>query len=136
MPGYWILKTEPTTYSFERLAKEGRAVWDGITNPTALIHLRTMRRGDEAVVYHTGSVKAAVGLARIASNPYADPRKKDPKLVVVELEPVRPLAKPVPLAAIRANRAFKDCALVKISRLSVVPMADGEWRELMRMAGK
>ncbi len=132
----WLVKAEPSTYSFQRLQQEKRATWDGVTNPTALIHLRAMRHGDDVIVYHTGDEKACVGLARVAKDPYADPKLKDPKLVVVDLEPVRPLAKPVPLAAIRADAAFRDFDLVRISRLSVMPVSEAHWRRIQTLAGK
>ena len=133
---YWILKTEPTTYSFDRLVKERTAVWDGVRNPLALKHIRSMRKGDQVCVYHTGDEKAVIGLAAVASAPYADPRATDARLVVVELRAGNKLARPVTLAEIRAEPALKDLALVRMPRLSVVPATDEQWRTLMRMAGE
>jgi predicted RNA-binding protein with PUA-like domain len=134
MPNHWILKSEPSVYSFEQLVRDGRTVWDGVRNAQALIHLRAMKRGDEALFYHTGNVKALVGLAKIASAPYADPDAGDPKLVVVDLVPVRVLPKAVPLSAIKAELSMAALGLVRQSRLSVVPVAPEQWKRLLAMA--
>lgn len=133
MPNYWILKTEPSTYSFDRLATERRAVWDGVTNALALKHIRSMAKGDHAFIYHTGDEKALVGLARIASAPYPDPN--DPKLAVVDLEAGERLPRPVTLAAVKADPAFAELGLVRMSRLSVVPVPPDHWKRLRVMAG-
>jgi predicted RNA-binding protein with PUA-like domain len=131
VPGYWILKTEPSTYSFDRLVKERRAVWDGVSNALALKHIRSMVKGDQAFIYHTGDEKALVGLARIVSEPYPDPKGDDPKLAVVDIEAGAPLARPVTLAAIKADPAFAELALVRMSRLSVVPVPPDLWKRLL-----
>lgn len=131
---YWILKTEPSTYSFADLVKEGTAVWDGVKNPVALKNLRTMEPGDDVLIYHTGSEKAAVGLARVTKAAYPDPKKKDPKLVVVQLKALAPLPQPVTLAAIKADPTFKELALVRQGRLSVVPATVGQWNHLLRLS--
>ena len=132
MPNYWILKTEPSTYSFADLVKEGTAVWDGVSNPVALRNLRTMKPGDEVMIYHTGDEKAIVGLARVASDPRPDP--KNPKLVVVHLKAGSPVKKPVTLAAIKADSVFADLALVRQGRLSVVPVPAALWKRLTGMS--
>ena len=106
MANHWVLKTEPGSYPFDRLVSERRAVWDGVTNALALKHIRSMAKGDQAFIYHTGDEKAIVGLARIASDPFPDPKGDDPKVVVVEVEAGAPLARPVTLAAIKADPAF------------------------------
>jgi predicted RNA-binding protein with PUA-like domain len=134
VPAYWILKTEPTTYSFERLLKDRRTVWDGVSNPLALKHLGEMAVGDQVLIYHTGDEKAAVGLARVVRAAYADPKANDPKLVVVDLEAGHPLPKPVTLAAVKADPAFADLALVRMGRLSVVPVKPEQWKRLLAMA--
>jgi predicted RNA-binding protein with PUA-like domain len=134
VPAYWILKTEPTTYSFERLLKDRRTVWDGVSNPLALKHLGEMAVGDQVLVYHTGDEKAAVGLARVVRAAYADPKANDSKLVVVDLEAGHPLPKPVTLAAVKADPAFADLALVRMGRLSVVPVKPEQWKRLLAMA--
>ena len=129
----WLLKTEPSTYAFADLVRDGRTTWDGVSNPAALGHLRAMKKGDEALVYHTGDEKAAVGIARVASDPYPDPKQKDPRLVVVDLEPVRALPRPVTLKAVKADPRFADFALVRISRLSVMPVTASQWEALQAL---
>lgn len=135
MPGYWILKTEPSTYSYTDLAKSPRAVWDGVANALALKHLRQMQPGDRALIYHTGDEKSVVGIADVVSEPYPDPKAKDPKLTVVDLKAVKPLPRPVPLARIKADRAFADLALVRMGRLSVMPASAAQWRRLVQLGG-
>ena len=132
---YWILKTEPSAYSFDQLEHDRTAVWDGVTNPLALKHLRDMQPGDDVLIYHTGDEKAVVGLARVTSAAYADPKAKDPKLVVVELKPAKRLKRPVTLAEIRAESEFQDLALVRMPRLSVVPATAAQWKRLLAMGG-
>jgi predicted RNA-binding protein with PUA-like domain len=134
MPSYWILKTDADTYDFDRLARERRTVWDGITNALALKHVRSMSRGDRALIYHSGDEKALVGLARIVSDPYPGPG--NPKLAVVDIEAGKRLSRPVTLAAIKADPAFADLALVRMSRLSVVPVPPAQWKRLLAMAGE
>lgn len=133
MPQYWVLKTEPSAFSFDDLRREGRTRWDGVSNPLALKHLRTMQPGDQALVYHTGDEKRLVGLAGVAGAPYPDPQ--DERLTVVDLEAGAPLPSPVTLAAIKADPAFKDLGLVRMSRLSVVPVPAPLWKRLLRMGG-
>ena len=132
---YWILKTDADTYPCAQLERERRAVWDGVTNALALKHIRSMAPGDTALIYHSNVGKDLVGLARITSAPYPDPKRQDPKLVVVDLEADRPLPKPVSLAAIKADPAFADLGLVRMSRLSVIPVPAEQWRKLLNMAG-
>jgi len=129
---YWILKTEPSTYSFDRLVGERTARWDGITNPVALKNIRAMQRGDELMIYHTGDEKAVVGLATVASAPYPDP--KNSKLAVVDIAAGQALPRPVTLGEIRQEPALKDLALVRMPRLSVVPATDAQWRKLLQMS--
>jgi predicted RNA-binding protein with PUA-like domain len=135
MAQYWVLKTEPSEFGFGDLQRDGRTRWDGVSNAVALKHLRAMRPGDEAMVYHTGDEKRIVGLATVASEPYPDPSAGDERLVVVDLEPGRPLPTPVSLAAIKADPAFKDFGLVRMSRLSVVPVPAELWKRLLAMGG-
>jgi len=134
MPQYWILKTEPSEYSFADLARDRRTRWDGVSNPVALRNLRAMQEGDRVMIYHTGNEKRIVGLARIASGPYPDPG--DDRLVVVDVAAEGPLAQPVTLAAIKADSAFQDLALVRQGRLSVVPVPEELWGRLLQMSGK
>jgi predicted RNA-binding protein with PUA-like domain len=135
MPGYWILKTEPSTYSHADLVKDGTTVWDGVKNPVALRHLAAMQRGDAVMIYHTGSEKAAVGLASVTGEARPDPKRKDPKLVVVTLRADRPLGRPVTLAEIKADPAFAGSPLVRVPRLSVIPVTAAQWRRLLSLAG-
>jgi predicted RNA-binding protein with PUA-like domain len=130
----WLLKTEPGEYSFDDLIREGRTVWDGVTNPLALRHLRAIRRDDELLIYHTGNVRAAVGLARVESDPYVDPARQDPKIVVVDVVPIRRLAQPVSLEAIKAAPAFRDFELVRLPRLSVMPVPAALWKRILQMS--
>lgn len=133
MARHWVLKTEPSEYAFADLVRDGRTRWEGVSNPVALKHLRSMQQGDEALIYHTGNEKALVGRARIASEPYPDP--SDPKLVVVDVEAGEPLSRAVPLAEIKAEAAFADLGLVRVPRLSVVPVEPPQWKRLLGMAG-
>jgi predicted RNA-binding protein with PUA-like domain len=133
---FWLLKTEPAAYSYADLERDGATAWDGVSNNAALLHLRAMRPGDLALIYHTGDERLAVGLAEIASAPYADPRLNDPKLVVVDIKPLRRLARPVTLATIKADPAFGDFALVRQGRLSVVPVSAEQWARLLALAGE
>jgi predicted RNA-binding protein with PUA-like domain len=130
----WLLKTEPDEYSFGDLAKAKKAVWDGVGNALALKHIRSMTKGDEVVIYHTGDEKSAVGLATVASAPYADPTGDDPKLAVVDLRAGKPLARPVTLAQIKADPAFAGWDLLRIGRLSVVPVPDAMWDRLLALS--
>jgi predicted RNA-binding protein with PUA-like domain len=130
---HWVLKTEPSEYGFPDLVRDRRTRWEGVSNPVALKHLRSMLEGDDALIYHTGNEKALIGLARVVSAPYPDP--KDPKLVVVDVEPVKPLPRTVTLADIKAEPTFADLGLVRVPRLSVVPVEPAQWKRLLAMAG-
>ena len=130
----WLLKTEPSTYAFADLQREGRATWDGVKNPQALKNLAQVQKGDRLFIYHTGNEKAVVGTATAVSAAYADPKKNDPKLLVVDLAPVAPLPHPVSLAAIKANPTFKGWELVRLPRLSVMPVSAAQWNEVERLA--
>ena len=127
----WLLKTEPSAYGYADLEREGRAVWDGVKNPVALKNLRAMAVGDLAFVYHTGDEKAVVGTARITRAPYPDPKRGDPRLVVVEIEPTGRLKRPVTLAEIKALPAFAGSPLVRQGRLSVVPLTRAQWKAIL-----
>ncbi len=126
----WLLKTEPGTYSFDDLEREGRARWDGVTNPVALRNLRAMKRGDRVLVYHTGGEKAVVGTAEVVREAYPDPKVKDERRVVVDVEPRGRLARPVTLAEIKAMPEFAESPLVRQGRLSVVPITAAQWRAI------
>lgn len=130
---HWLVKTEPGCYNFNELLREKRTVWDGVTNPQALIFLREMKRGDDVLFYHTGKEKSVVGLARVESGPYPDPNADNEKLVVVDIEAVKAVPEPVTLKAIKADKAFADFHLVRNSRLSVMPVPKNLWQKLLRM---
>ncbi len=131
----WLLKTEPGDYSFADLERDGRTTWDGVANNVALKHMRSMRRGDEAIVYHTGDERRAVGLARVVSDPYPDPAGAGPRSLVVDVEPVRRLPRPVTLAQVKADPAYAGFDLVRQPRLSVMPVPPALWRRLLALAG-
>ncbi len=131
---HWLLKTEPGSYSWSDLERDKKTTWDGVTNATALKHLRAMKKGDLALIYHTGGERAAVGIAEIASNPRPDPKKKEEKLVVVDLKPTKPLPRPVTLDQIKADKAFAGWDLLRISRLSIVPVPDSMWKRIEHLA--
>lgn len=134
MPRYWLVKTEPSTYSFTDLRREGKTTWDGVKNALALKHLAQIRKGDTIIVYHTGDEKAVVGLATAASDPYPDPKKNDPKLLVFDLSAGKALARPVSLAALKANPKLADFPLVRLPRLSVMPVTPEQFAEITRMS--
>lgn len=130
---HWLLKTEPGTYSFDDLLRDKVTRWDGVSAPAALNSLRAMKEGDAAFIYHTGDEKAIVGVARIAGAPYADPTLGDPKRVVIDIEAVRPLRRPIPLSAVKADGRFNDLGLVRIGRLSVMPVSPVQWKALLEL---
>jgi predicted RNA-binding protein with PUA-like domain len=134
MAGRWLFKEEPTHYGFQDLVKDGKTVWEGVRNPLAQKHLREVRRGDRILYYHTGKEKSVVGVARALSDAYPDPKDRTGKAFVVEVEPEKPLPTPVSLAAIKARPSFKSFPLVRLSRLSVMPVTASEWQEIERMA--
>ena len=129
---YWLFKEEPTHYSFDDLMRDKKTVWDGVENNLALKHLREVKKGDRVFFYHTGDEKAVVGLARVARGPYPDPALGDEKRVVVDLEAVGTLAAPVPIASIRSSASCRDLGLVKIPRLSVMPVSDAAWEVIVK----
>ena len=130
----WLFKTEPSTYSWADLERDRRTVWDGVKNALALKHLAAVATGDEVLVYHTGDEKAAVGIAKVVRGAYPDPKQKDVRLVVVDLQPVRALARPVALGEMRANRALAGFDLLRLPRLSVMPVSAEQWAAIMEMA--
>jgi predicted RNA-binding protein with PUA-like domain len=130
----WLLKSEPSTYSFADLQREKSTSWTGVTNAAALIHMRNMRKGDVAFIYHTGDEKQIVGLAEITSKPYPDPEATNPKFVAVDLKPTRALKQPVTLAQIKADPRFKSFDLVRNSRLSVMPVPSELVDAILEMA--
>jgi predicted RNA-binding protein with PUA-like domain len=135
MANYWLLKSDPEEYAFDDLIKDGSAVWDGVTNNLALQNLRKMKKGDVILVYHTGDEKALVGLATVTSNPYPDPQADTEKLVVIDIRPKKRVKRPVTLSEIKALPEFAEFQLVRLPRLSVMPVSIDEYRRLAELAG-
>ena len=127
----WLFKEEPTHYSFDDLANDKQAIWSGVKNPLAQKHLHAVKKGDRIFYYHTGDEKAIVGIAKALGDAYPDPGDKSGKHAVVDVAPVRKLARSVTLAEIKADAAFKNFPLVRISRLSVMPVSDAEWTRIV-----
>ena len=136
MPNYWVLKTEPTAYSFDQLVKDGGTYWDGVKNPVALKNMRAMQKGDQALIYHTGKEKSVIGIAKITSDPYPDPALDNAKMVVFDLKAVKKLKRPVALAEIKADATFAEMALVRQGRLSVVKASTKQWDRILKMGSK
>jgi predicted RNA-binding protein with PUA-like domain len=131
---YWLMKSEPGSYSWDDLVRDGGTEWDGVRNNAARLHLRAMKVGDQAFFYHSMDERAVVGIMRIARGPQPDP--KDADWVSVRVEPVKPLARPVDLKAIKGEPKLASMELIRQSRLSVAPVRDEEWKLILKMAGK
>lgn len=130
----WLLKTEPSAYSFSDLQRDKRTVWDGVKNPQALKNLSQVQKGDHLFVYHTGDEKAVVGIAEALGAAYPDPKKGSPKLLVIDLAAVAPLPRPVTLAEIKTSPKFAGWELVRLPRLSVMPVPPEHWAEIQRLS--
>jgi predicted RNA-binding protein with PUA-like domain len=130
----WLVKEEPSNYNYDALARDGRTSWTGVRNPVAQRNLQAMKTGDRVFFYHTGDQKAIVGVAKVLGAPYPDPGDKSGKLWAVDLGPVKPLAKPVTLAAVKADSRFADFLLVRLPRLSVMPVTEDQWSMLEQMS--
>ncbi|MEE3718577.1 EVE domain-containing protein [Tumidithrix elongata RA019] len=128
---YWLLKSEPDVYSYADLERDGKTIWDGVNNNLALKHIRTMAPGDLALIYHTSEERRAVGIAEVISQPYADPKLNEPKRAVVDVKAVRSLSRPVTLAQIKQDSRFEGFDLIRISRLSVVPVSEAHWQLIL-----
>ena len=129
---YWLMKSEPGSYSWDELVRDGATEWDGVRNPAARLHLKAMKKGDQALFYHSGDERAAVGIMKISRAAQPDP--KDVNWVSVAVEPIRPLGKPVTLKAIKAEPTLAEMELIRQSRLSVSPVRDEEWTTILAMA--
>ena len=132
---YWLLKSEPSAYSWEQLVKDGRTEWSGVRNFQAAANLKAMQVGDRAFFYHSGEGKEIVGIAEIVKQAYPDPGDKEGRFVMVDVKPVAPVKTPVTLAAIKADKKLGDLLLVRHSRLSVVPVSAEHWRVICKMGG-
>ena len=126
----WLFKEEPANYTFDALVKDKKTVWSGVKNPVAQKHLHAVKKGDRIFFYHTGNEKAIVGVAKALADAYPDPNDATGKFAVVDVGPVQKLARPVTLHEIKADAAFATFALVRISRLSVMPVTDAEWKRI------
>ena len=130
----WLVKEEPSNYNFAALVRDGRTSWTGVRNPVAQKNLRSMKRGDRVFFYHTGDEKQIVGIAKVLGEPYPDPGDKTGALWAVDIAPAKPLANPVTLKAVKADSRFADFLLVRMSRLSVMPVTDEQWTALEAMS--
>jgi predicted RNA-binding protein with PUA-like domain len=130
----WLLKTEPSSYSWDDLLRDKRTTWDGVSNALALKHLRTMKKGDLALIYHSGDQRTAVGIAEIVSDPYPDPKEQDNRLVVIDLQAKRKLSSGVTLSDIKADPAFAGWDFLRIGRLSIVPVPEKMWKRIEQLA--
>ena len=131
----WLLKTEPSQYSFTDLQREGQTIWDGVSNALALKNMARIRSGDPLFIYHTGSERAVVGTAVAAGAPFPDPNADDPRLLVMEISSGEPLPQPVPLAVVKEDPVLSQCELVRLPRLSVVPLDEMQRRRLLELGG-
>ena len=131
----WLFKAEPTHYSYDDLARDGKTSWTGVRNPLAQKHLRSVAKGDRIFFYHTGDEKSVIGVMKAEAAAYPDPADKNGKLYAVDVAPVKKLKTPVTLAAIKADKAFASFPLVRMSRLSVMPVSDQEWARIEKMSG-
>ena len=132
---YWLVKSEPSTYSYDQLEKDGQTVWDGVRNYAARLHLRAMKKGDEVLYYHSMEDLNIVGIAKVSKEAYQDPTTKD-DWSAVDLKPYKKLKKQVSLDQIKKDKRLASMALVRIGRLSVQPVSDAEWKVVMELAGE
>lgn len=133
---FWLVKSEPKKYSYDDLARDGATVWDGVRNNQAALYLKAMKVGDQVLFYHSQEGLAVVGIAQVAREAFPDPTDAAGRFVAVELAPVRALARSVTLAAMKANPVLAEMKMFRQFRLSVIPVALTEWREILSMAGE
>lgn len=133
---YWLVKSEPSAYSWEQLEKDGETAWTGVRNYAARNHLKAMKKGDQVLYYHSNEGLEIVGIAKVSKEYYQDPTTKEEAWVVVDLKPYKRLKKPVSLTQIKADKRLADMALVRIGRLSVQPVTEKEWKVIMELAGE
>ena len=129
----WLLKTEPNEYSYTDLEKEGTTVWDGVKNGLALKNMRAMLRGEEVFIYHTGKERRIMGIAQVVSTAYPDPKLNEVKRLVIDIRAVRKLAEPITLAQIKQDEQFTGFDLLRLPRLSIVPVLPQHWQRLLEM---
>ncbi|MBH59473.1 MAG: hypothetical protein CMO19_03525 [Thaumarchaeota archaeon] len=133
---YWLLKEEPNKYSYDDLIKDKKTVWDGVGNNLALKNIRNISKGDEAFFYHTGKEKSVIGIVEVTKDPYSDPNKDDNRFVVFNVKPIKKLKRPVSLKEIKANKIFKEFELVRIPRLSVMPVTKKYWDTIIKLSNQ
>lgn len=131
----WLFKEEPGNYNYDELVRDGKTTWTGVRNPLAQKHLRSVAKGDRIFFYHTGNEKSVVGVMKALAPAYPDPADKSGKLYAVDVAPVKKLSQPVTLASIKADKFFANFALVRMSRLSVMPVDEQQWARIEKMAG-
>lgn len=136
MASHWLVKSEPDTYSFDDLQKDGKTVWDGVRNHAAAAHLKAMKVGDQVLFYHSQEGKDVVGVAQVAKEAFPDTSDPTGKFVAVELTPVRKLPRSVTLAEMKATPALSEMPMLRQGRLSVSPVSDAEWSTILKMAGE
>jgi predicted RNA-binding protein with PUA-like domain len=136
MKSFWLVKQEPSSYSWSDFVAEGQTSWTGVRNYTARNNLRKMRIGDEVLFYHSGEEKAVVGIAKVMRTAYPDPTAKEGDWSTVDLAPIKSLRRPVALREIKGNPRLKGIPLVRLSRLSVMPLAESEFREIVKMSAR
>jgi predicted RNA-binding protein with PUA-like domain len=130
----WLFKEEPGNYSYDELVRDGKTTWTGVRNPLAQKHLRSVDKGDRIFFYHTGNEKSVVGVMKALAPAYPDPADKSGKLYAVDVAPVKKLSQPVTLASIKADKFFANFALVRMSRLSVMPVDEEQWARIEKMS--
>jgi len=130
----WLFKEEPMSYSYDAFVKDGKTTWSGVKNPLAQKYLRGVKKGDHIFYYHTGNEKAIVGTAQASTDVYPDPADKSGKAPVVDIVPEKKLSRPVTLAEIKANRSFASFPLTRLPRLSVMPVSDKEWADILKLS--
>jgi predicted RNA-binding protein with PUA-like domain len=133
---YWLVKSEPSTYSWDQLVKDKQTTWDGVRNYAARINLKAMKKGDEVLFYHSNEGTSIVGIAKVVKEFYQDPTTDDDAWVAVDLKPVKKIKNPVTLAQLKTDKRFANMDLVRLGRLSVQTVKDNEWKMLMELAGE
>lgn len=131
---HWLLKTEPTVYSYDHLVKDKKTVWDGVASPAGIKNIKSIKKGDLLFVYHTGDEKKIVGIGKAVSDPYPDPKDSSGKLFVFEISAVRKLKNPVSLAQVKADKKYSSYQLVREPRLSVMEVPEEYWNDFLKMS--
>jgi predicted RNA-binding protein with PUA-like domain len=132
---YWLVKSEPDVYSWDQFKKDGETQWTGVRNYAARLHLRAMKKGDEVLFYHSNIGLEIVGIAKVSKEAYQDPTADDDKWSAVDIKPFKTLKKPVPLSLMKTDKALKNMPLIRIGRLSVMPLTADEYKRVMELAG-